>query len=141
MNTYQICFLCLVIVVVVIYFIDRFTGRKITLAIVQWKPAVAALSAFVKAAAAVLPSSYFTLVSTVLDAASAATQEAEKLYMMNQLPKEDRNKYAQQLIINVLQTTGVDVTEQVQQIIDGCIAAVCMLMPHGLEPIGNNETK
>ena len=138
MNTYQIVFLCLICVIAIVYWIDCITGRKITLAIVQWRPAVSALSAFVKAAASVLPSSYFTIVSIVLDAASAATQEAEKLYLMNQLPKEERNKYAQELIVGVLKEAGVEVTEQVQQIIDGCIAAVCMLMPHGLEPVENN---
>lgn len=141
MNAYQIVFLCFVCVIAIIYFVDRFTGRKITLAIIQWHPAISALSAFVKAAAAVLPSHYFTIVSIVLDAASAATQEAEHLYMMNLLSKEERNEYAQKLIVDVLQTAGIDVTEQVQQIIDGCIAAICMLMPHGLEPVCDDATK
>lgn len=134
MNTYQIVFLCLVAIIIAIYLIDRFTGRKITEHIIQWKPALATLSAFVKAVASVLPSSYFSIVTTVLDAASAATQEAEKLYLMNELPKEERNSYAQKLIANTLEQAGIHVTHQIQQIIDGCIAVVCMLMPHGVTP-------
>lgn len=134
MNTYQIIFLCFVAMIIAVYLIDRFTGRKITKAIIQWKPALIALSAFVKAVASVLPSSYFAIATTVLDAASAATQEAEKLYLMNELPKEERNQYAQKLIAETLEQAGIHVTDQIQQIIDGCIAVVCMLMPHGLEP-------
>lgn len=135
MNIYQIIFLCLVAMIVIIYLVDRFTGRKITKHIIQWKPVLAALSAFVKAVAAVLPSSYFSIVSTVLDAASAATQEAEKLYLINELPKEERNEYAQKLIAETLEQAGIKVTSQIQQIIDGCIAVVCMLMPHGVESV------
>lgn len=134
MNTYQIIFLCFVAAIIAVYLIDRFTGRKITKKIIQWKPALAALSAFAKAVAAVLPSSYFSIVMIVLDAASAATQEAEKLYLMNELPKEERNSYAKKLIADTLEHAGIRVTEQIQEIIDGCIAVVCMLMPHGVEP-------
>ena len=135
MNTYQIIFLCLAAAVLAAYLIDRFTGRKLTLAIVQWRPALVALTAFCDAVAAVLPSSHFPTVATVLRAASDATQQAEKLYVMGDLPKNERNEFAQLLIAEVLRDAGIDVTDQVQEIIDGCIAVVCMLMPHGVEPI------
>lgn len=135
MNTYQIIFLCIAATVLAAYLIDRFTGRKLTLAIVQWRPALIALTALCDAIAGVLPSSTFPIVATVLRAASDATQQAEKLYMMGELPKAERNDYAQLLIAEVLRDAGIEVTEQVQEIIDGCIAVVCMLMPHGIEPI------
>lgn len=135
MNTYQIIFLCIAAAVLAAYLIDRFTGRKLTLTIIQWRPTLIALTALCDAIAGVLPSSTFPLVSKVLRAASNATQQAEKLYLMGDLPKEERNDYAQLLIAGVLRDAGIDVTEQVQEIIDGCIAVVCMLMPHGVEPI------
>jgi len=135
MNTYHIVFLCIAAAVFAAYLVDRFTGRKITLAIIQWQPALTALVALSDAIAAVLPSSHFPIVATVLKAASNATQQAEKLYIMGDLPKAERNEYAQLLIAEVLRDAGIDVTEQVQEIIDGCIAVVCMLMPHGVEPI------
>lgn len=134
MNVYQIVFLCMAAAVLAAYLIDRFTGRKITLAIIQWQPALVALTALCDAIAGVLPSSQFPIVATVLRAASDATQQAEKLYLMGRLPKEQRNEYAQLLIADVLKAADVDVTEQVQEIIDGCIAVVCMLMPHDVEP-------
>lgn len=135
MNTYQIIFLCIAAAVLAAYLIDRFTGRKLTLTIIQWRPTLIALTALCDAVAGVLPSSTFPLVSKVLRAASDATQQAEKLYLMGDLPKEERNDYAQLLIAGVLRDAGIDVTEQVQEIIDGCIAVVCMLMPHSVEPI------
>lgn len=135
MNTYQIIFLCIAAAVLAAYLIDRFTGRKITLAIIQWRPALIALTALCDAVASVLPSSTFPIVATVLRAASDATQQAEKLYIMGDLPKAERNEYAQLLIAEMLRDAGIEVTEQVQEIIDGCIAVVCMLMPHGVEPI------
>ena len=49
---------------------------------------------------------------------------------MNELPKEERNAYAQTMIAAILYEAGIEVTEQVQQMIDGAIAVVCMLMPH-----------
>jgi hypothetical protein len=135
MNTYQIILLCVASFVFAIYLIDRFTGRKLTLAIIQWRPTLVALTAFCDAIADVLPSSRFPTVATVLRAASAATQQAEKLYLMGELPKNERNDFAQLLIAEVLRDAGIDVTEQVQEIIDGCVAVVCMLMPHGVKPV------
>ena len=135
MNIYQIIFLCTAAAVLTVYLVDRFTGRKLTLAIIQWRPALIALTALCNAIAAVLPSSYFPTVAAVLKAASDATQQAEKLYLMGELPKDERNDYAQLLIAGILRDAGIDVTDQVQEIIDGCIAVVCMLMPHGIEPV------
>lgn len=135
MNIYQIIFLCTAAAVLTVYLVDRFTGRKLTLAIIQWRPALIALTALCNAIAAVLPSSYFPTVAAVLKAASDATQQAEKLYLMGELPKDERNDYAQLLIAGILRDAGIDVTDQVQEIIDGCIAVVCMLMPHGVNPI------
>jgi len=135
MNTYQIIFLCIAAAVLAVYLIDRFTGRKLTLVIIQWRPALIALTALCDAIADILPSSTFPIVATVLRAASDATQQAEELYMIGNLPKSERNDYAQLLIADALRDAGINVTEHVQEIIDGCIAVVCMLMPHGVEPI------
>lgn len=135
MNTYQIVFLCIAAAVFAAYLIDRFTNHKLIMAIIQWRPVLVALTALCNAIAAVLPSSQFPIVATVLRAASDATQEAERLYLMCALPKDERNAYAKALISEVLAEGGIEITEQIEQIIDGCIAVVCMLMPHGVEPI------
>ena len=135
MDTYQIIFICVFAIALVIYLTDRFTGHKILFYVVQWRPVLVAMTAFCDAVANALPSSYFYTAAMVLKAASDAAQQAEKLYLMGELPKEERNEYAQLLIASALRDAGIGVTEQIQEIIDGCIAVVCMLMPHGIEPI------
>ena len=49
---------------------------------------------------------------------------------MDKLPKEERNAYAKLLIGEKLAAAGIEVTPQIEQVIDGVIAIVCMLMPH-----------
>lgn len=44
--------------------------------------------------------------------------------------KEERNAYAKLLIGEKLAAAGIEVTPQIEQVIDGVIAIVCMLMPH-----------
>lgn len=130
MKTEGIVLLCVVGVILIIWLIDRFTGGKITQKIIQWRPALAALSALVSAVSAVLPSETFATVSMVLKAVSDGTVAAEELWKMGNLPKDERNAYAKKLIGEKLSAAGIEVTEQVGQIIDGVIAVVCMLLPH-----------
>lgn len=65
-----------------------------------------------------------------MQAATEATEKAEDLWKSGSLPKEDRERLAAAMIKDTLQQAGVVVTEQVQQIIDGTIALVCLLLPH-----------
>lgn len=140
MSTENIVFLSIVAALVILFIVDKLTNHAILKTILQWRPALAALTALAKAVSAVLPSSNFAIAVTVLDAASRATQKAEELYKLSELPKEERNAYAKQMISATLTEAGIEVTEQVQQIIDGCIAIICMLMPHNVMPDAAAET-
>lgn len=102
--------------------------------IIQWKPVVVTLGATLKAVAGVLPSEDLKLVITVLEAACKGAETAEDLWLMGQLPKEERNEYAQLLVAQTLKEAGINVTEQIQMIIDGGIEMMCLLLPHGLQP-------
>lgn len=139
MSTSNVIFLIIIVVLVGVYILDRITGHEILHAFLQWKPALAALTALAKAIADVLPSSDFALAITVLEAASRATQQAEELYKLDKLPKEERNAFAQQMIAAILIEADIEVTEEVQKIIDGCITMICMLMPHNVIPIAKAE--
>lgn len=130
MSVYEIIFVSIIAVFFVIFLIDIFTKHAITRKIFQWKPALAAAAALASAVASVLPSSKFAVVATVLKAASDATQRAEALYIDALLEKEDRNAYAKDLIKVALENANIEMTPQVQEVVDGCIAVVCMLMPH-----------
>lgn len=102
--------------------------------IIQWKPVVVAIGATLKAVSGALPSEDLKLVVKVLEAACEGAEAAEKLWLMGELPKEERNDYAQLLVADVLKKAGISVTEQIQAIIDGGIEMMCLLMPHGRTP-------
>lgn len=74
------------------------------------------------------------MVIAVLEAACTGAETAENLWLMGQLPKEERNEYAQLVVADILKKAGINVTEQIQAIIDGGIEMMCLLLPHGLEP-------
>ena len=130
MNVYEITLLCVIGVIAVIWIVDRFTGGHITEKIIQWHPVLAALTALTAAVSAVLPSSYFATLNVVLKAVCDGTVTAEQRWTMDKLPKDERNAYAKMLIGEKLEAAGIEVTPQLEQVIDGVIAIVCMLMPH-----------
>lgn len=53
---------------------------------------------------------------------------------MGQLAREERNPYAKQLAREILEKAGIEITAQVDAIINGVIEMTCMVLPHGLEP-------
>lgn len=137
MDTYGIVLLCVVGAVLIVWLIDRLTGGAVVAKIVQWRPVLTAMTALVSAVAAVLPSDYFKTVNVILHAVCDGTVTAEELWKMGELDKSERNAYAKQMIAGKLDAAGIEVTEQVEQVIDGVIAVVCMLLPH--EKISEEE--
>lgn len=134
MEMYQIVLLVVASGIAVLYLIQRFTGINYIEKIVQWKPVQAAITALVKAVEGILPSDYFKTIVAVLEASGEGAKTAEELWKIGQLPKEERNAYAKKLTAEVLEKAGIEVTEQIQMIIDGAIEMVCMLMPHNVVP-------
>ena len=134
MEMYQIVQLTVAAVIGILYIVQRFTGFKFMEKIIQWKPVVVAIGATLKAVSGALPSGDLKVVVSVLEAACEGAEAAEKLWLMGELPKEERNDYAQLLVADVLKKSGITVNEQIQAIIDGGIEMMCLLMPHGLEP-------
>ena len=121
-------------VIGILYIVQRVTGVSIMEKIVRWKPVLVALGATLKAISGALPSEDLKKVITVLEAACAGAETAEDLWLMGQLPKEERNEYAQLLVAQTLKEAGINVTEQIQMIIDGGIEMMCILLPHGQKP-------
>lgn len=130
MDTYGIVLLCIVGAVLTVWLIDRLTHGAIIAKIVQWHPVLTAMTALVSAVATVLPSEYFKTVNTILRAVCDGTVTAEELWKMDKLDKSERNAYAKKIIASKLSSAGIEVTQQIEQVIDGVIAVVCMLLPH-----------
>lgn len=130
MDTYGIVLLCIVGAVMTVWLIDRLTHGAIIAKIVQWRPVLTAMTTLVSAVAAALPSEYFKTVNTILRAVCDGTVTAEELWKMDKLDKSERNAYAKKIIASKLAASGIEVTQQIEQVIDGVIAVVCMLLPH-----------
>lgn len=139
MDTYGVVLLCIVGMILIAWLIDRLTHGAIISKIVQWRPVLTAMTALISAVAAVLPSDDFKVVNTILRAVCDGTVTAEELWLMGELKKDERNAYAKNVIAEKLKAAGIIVTAQVEEIIDGVIAVVCMLMPH--EAIGDNDVE
>ena len=66
----------------------------------------------------------------VLDAAIKATADAEQLWLSGALQKNERPAHAENYIIDTLTEAGIEITSDIENIIDGAIAFVCYLLPH-----------
>lgn len=130
MNVYQIVLLCvgglavLGFLYILIFKRDWLKYYNIS------KPIVTALYGVVSAISTVFPSVTLTVIQTVMKATIKATGLAEELWQSGELPKEERNAYAKKYITDVLSEAGIEITDQVNQIVDGVIAMVCMILPH-----------
>ena len=60
---------------------------------------------------------------------------------MGDLKREERNEYAKNLAEKVLREAGVEITGQIEMIISGAIEIVCILLPHGVKPETEVESK
>ena len=130
MNLFQLVFMVLFAGFTVLYVVEKFLGRSIFSIVSRQLPLIQAIEILTRAVNGVYPSAYVETASTVLQAAIEATHRAEELWKAGSLPKEDRNAFAKAQIQCALRDAGIDVTLQIMTVIDGCIALVCMLMPH-----------
>lgn len=80
-----------------------------------------------------------TIAAQVVSVAIEAAGEAEKLWLAGQLDKAARPAYAQEYIVNLLSKANIEITENIQGIIQGAISLTCFLMPHYSEETVEKE--
>jgi hypothetical protein len=68
--------------------------------------------------------------SSVISGAIDAAGYAEKLWLDGEIDKEKRPQYAQEHIERMLAALSIDITPEIQSVIQGAIALTCYLMPH-----------
>lgn len=139
MNLYWIIFQAVVLVCFILYLLKRIWGIDALAYIVQARPVLVAIGSVVEAVAKVLPSKQFSKIITVLKAASEGAKSAEELWLMGNLEKEERNAKAKSIAKAAIAKAGVDVTPQIEMIINGIIEVVCVLLPHGAKPETETE--
>lgn len=69
------------------------------------------------------------LIDKILVYAQKAVDSAEQLYKSSQIPESQRKAEATKLVYICLQEAGVNVTEDMQKIIDGAIEAAVYALP------------
>lgn len=134
MNTYGIALLIVLGILVVLYLLDKVTGKNTLLYIVAGKPILSALTLLAKAIGAATGSPWFDVAYVTMNAAIDATERAEQLWKNGELPKDQREDYATLMIAGALRDAGITVTDDLQTVIDGVVALTAMLLPHETKP-------
>ena len=131
MENYNFIYLIVVAAFIVFIFIyERVTGNSIFGKIDAGRPILEALKLLIKACAGVFPSPYFDKAATILEICIKATVTAEDAWKMGTIPKAERNSYCQLLIARALKDMNIEITPQIQEVINGTVALICMLLPH-----------
>ena len=131
MELYQIILLVIAAIIVVLYFVKKFTGVDVLKSIMLSRPVIIALQAACDAVYNIWPErKELKTVSIVMRAAIEGAQIAEQAWKLGNLAKEERNAYAKSLVKETLGKAGIEITPQIAMIIDGIIEAVCMVLPH-----------
>lgn len=134
MDFYAIMLLIFAAIVSGLYLYYRVTGVNLLKAVILSRPVVSAVASAVDAIQKVWPNDTLNIVHKALTAGADATEIAEKLWLMGQLEREERNAYAKGLAYATLEAAGIVIDDRIIAIVSGIIEATCMLLPHGVEP-------
>lgn len=103
-------------------------------------PVLEVLCSCIKGISGMMPNNASLMIlSTVLNAAVEATEMAETLWLEGTIDKEQRNAYAKNYIAGILEKAKIPVDNNINSIVDGVIAFVCYLLPHGNAPALTDE--
>lgn len=103
-------------------------------------PVLEILCSCIKGISGMMPNNASLMIlSTVLNAAVEATEMAETLWLEGTIDKEQRNAYAKNYIAGILEKAKIPADNNINSIVDGVIAFVCYLLPHGNAPVVTDE--
>lgn len=105
-----------------------------------FSPVLKILCSCIKGISGMMPDNASLIVlSTVLNAAVEATEMAETLWLDGTIDKEQRNTYAKNYIAGILEKAKITVDDNINAVVDGTVAFVCYLLPHGQKPALTDE--
>lgn len=130
MNTYGMALLIALGLLVALYLFDKITGKNSLLYLVAGKPILSALILLAKALHTTTNNTWFDVLYITMSAAIDATERAEELWKNGDLPKEQREEYATLMVEGAFRDAGIEVTDDLQNVISGVISMACMLLPH-----------
>lgn len=78
-----------------------------------------------------------TIIETVLDLAEVGVNAAEKLYKTATIGKDDRYQSATEFVTDALKTAGVEITPEIEKVIEGAITGAVEMLPKTHDSDGN----
>lgn len=69
------------------------------------------------------------IVDRIIDYAKEATAAAEQLYKASMIEADKRKAAATEIVYDCLKVAGIDATDDVKKIVDGCIEAAVFTLP------------
>lgn len=78
-----------------------------------------------------------TIIETVLDLAEVGVNAAEKLYKTATIGKDDRYQSATEFVTDALKTAGVEITPEIEKVIEGAITGAVEMLPKTHDADGN----
>jgi len=73
--------------------------------------------------------SAFALGSKIIEYAKQAVEAAEQLYKAHEIEAGERKQAATDLVYQLIELAGVEITMDVEKVVDGCIEAAVWAMP------------
>lgn len=74
-----------------------------------------------------------SIVDKIIDYAQIGVSKAEQLYKINEITGDDRKPEAIKFVYESLELAGIEVTDQVKAVVDGCIEAAVLGLGHSVE--------
>ena len=135
-NIGMVLFLAIILVTVVsvsvIVVIPKATSKGINVAkaIVTAQGALNTSNAIIKVADTLLPTNpAIDILQVISSYATKAVKGAEQLYLTSKLEADQRNIKAKEIVNSALTVLKVEVTPDIQKVIDGAIEAEVLLLP------------
>lgn len=80
-------------------------------------------------------------IDKILDWAAVGVSKAEQLYHIGEIQGDQRKKEAEDYIYNILKMAGIEITPEIQKVVDGAIEASVLALGHKITEAIPEETR
>lgn len=107
----------------------KFGSEKVSGILTDMKTGIEKMDAMLESMSAVIPNAATNVVDTILRYAYAVVSAAERMYLNGTIVKEDRKGLASEKIHNMLTMVGIEITPDMEDIIDTSIESAVNSLP------------
>lgn len=76
-----------------------------------------------------------SLIDKIIDYAQIGVEKAEQLYYINEITGDQRKEEALNFVYQSLELAGIEVTPQIEAVVEGCIEAAVMGLGHSIKEL------